>query len=244
MKKLLKTALIAGFWLLVWALAAFAVGKDLLLPSPAAAGKALLSLAGQGSFWLSCGLTLLRVAGGFLLGMLTGTLLGFLTAFSRLADAFLSPLRSIIRATPVTSFIILVLLWLTTGAAPLFIAFLMVVPIAWANVREGLLSVDARLTQMTKCFGFSRKSRLWHLELPAILPQYLAAATTALGFAWKSGVTAEVLAAPAFSIGRSLYESKLYLETPALFAWTAVVVLLSMALEKLVVALLRRIRQW
>ena len=88
-------------------------------------------------------MTLLRVAAGFLLGMAAGTALGVLTAASKAADAFLAPLRGVVKATPVTSFIILVLLWLTASLTPVFIAFLMVLPIAWANVREGVLAVDA-----------------------------------------------------------------------------------------------------
>ena len=70
-------------------------------------------------------------------------LLGVLTAFSGLADEFLAPLRSIVKATPVTSFIILVLLYLTSSLTPAFIAFLVVTPIVWANVRAGVRSARA-----------------------------------------------------------------------------------------------------
>ena len=61
-----------------------------------------------------------------------------------------------------------------------------------------------------------------------------------MGLAWKSGVAAEVLTRPAYAIGRMVYESRLYLETVDLFAWTAAVVLLSLAVEKCVRALVKR----
>ena len=119
----------------------------------------------------------------------------------------------------------------------------MVTPIAWANVREGILAVDAQLLEMAEVFRLPRAKKLRHVYLPSVLPQWLAACTTGFGFAWKSGVAAEVIARPALSIGRNLYESKLYLNTEELFAWTAMVVLLSMLLERLLVRAMRRIRK-
>ena len=61
---------------------------------------------------------------------------------------------------------------------------------------------------------------------------------TAIGLAWKSGVAAEVLCLPKAAIGTQVYYSKIYLETPSLFAWTAVVIVLSMLLERIVRRLL------
>ena len=239
-KRLLKPILIACAWLLLWELAARAVGSEVKLPGPLGVLEALLALGGQGAFWLSLLATLGRGVAAFLLGMAAGGLLGALCAFVPWCDAFLSPLRAVVKATPVSSFIILVLLWLSNAMVPLFIAFLMVAPIAWANVQQALGAVDGGLVEMAWAFRLSRGAKLKHLYLPAIRPQLLAAGTTALGFAWKSAAAAEVLATPAFSIGKGIMESKIYLETPALFAWTTAVILLSMLLERLMLALLAR----
>ncbi len=242
--KIVRVLLSAAFWIIVWQAAAWAVGSRLLLPSPIETGRALFRLAGTWKFWGSCLNTLCRVFAGFILGMLAGTALGVLTAVSGLADALLSPLRSVIKATPITSFIILVLLYLTSSLTPMFIAFLMVVPIAWANVAEGIRSTDRQLLEMADVFGFSKSKKLKAVYAPSVLPYFLSAATTGLGFAWKSGVTAEVIAHPVFGIGKYIYESKLYLETPELFAWTFAVIILSFALEKLVMLVLGRIVKW
>ncbi|MBO4849048.1 MAG: ABC transporter permease subunit [Clostridia bacterium] len=239
-----KWVLIAAFWLLVWQAAAWAVGSKLLLPSPADTAAALVSLCGTSAFWKSCLMTLLRVFAGFLLGIAAGSALGVLTAASRFAEELLSPLRSIVKATPVTSFIILVLLYLSSALTPLFIAFLMVLPIAWTNVAGGIIATDKELLEMAEVFGFSRMKKLRAVYAPSVLPHFISACTTGLGFAWKSGVTAEVIAHPSFGMGKAIYESKLYLETPELFAWTAAVIILSFALEKLVMLLLGRIVKW
>ena len=73
------------------------------------------------------------------------------------------------------------------------------------------------------------------------MPHFLSACRTSLGLAWKAGVAAEVLTVPVRSIGRMLYESKLYLETVDLFAWTVVVVACSLIIEKLLMAAIGRL---
>ena len=61
---------------------------------------------------------------------------------------------------------------------------------------------------------------------------------TAVGFAWKSAVAAEVIGLPKNSIGTALYEAKIYLLTSDLFAWTLVIVILSALFEKVTILLL------
>ena len=78
------------------------------------------------------------------------------------------------------------------------------------------------------------------MTTPQVAPFFLAAARTGMGLAWKAGVAAEVLAAPRLGIGRALYEAKVYLETADLFAWTAVIVCISVVLEKGLVWLIGR----
>ena len=230
--------------MLVWQCAAWAVGSKLLLPSPIETAGELIRLCGTAVFWKSCALTLLRVFAGFALGLIAGSALGVLTAVSPFAEQLLSPIRSVIKAAPVTSFIILVLLYLTSSLTPLFIAFLMVAPIAWANVSSGIIATDRQLIEMADVFGFTKGEKLRSVYFPSVLPHFVSACTTGLGFAWKAGVTAEVIAHPAFGMGKAIYESKLYLETPELFAWTAAVIIMSFALEKLFVFALGRVVKW
>ena len=53
-------------------------------------------------------------------------------------------------------------------------------------------------------------------------------------------MAAEVLCQPKLAIGTQLYYGKIYLETDRLFAWTAVVIVLSVLLERLLRRLLRQ----
>jgi NitT/TauT family transport system permease protein len=92
---------------------------------------------------------------------------------------------------------------------------------------------------MAKVFRFSGTKRLFHITIPSILPYFAAACKASLGLAWKAGIAAEVLSTPQNSIGKELFESKTFMETTDLFAWTVTVILLSICMEKLFFMLLR-----
>lgn len=232
---------IAVFWLAVWLVAARLVDKELLLPYPQAVLEKLGQLCLTLSFWKNVMLTLLRILLGILLAIIVGTVLAVLTCRFALVDRLLYPLITVIRATPVASFIILVLIWLGSGKLPVFICFLMVLPIIWAAVSDGIRALDPKLKQVCQAYGFSFGKRLRYFYIPSILPYFLSACKTSIGMAWKAGVAAEVLAVTPDSIGKQLYNSKLYLETSELFAWTAVVILLSLAIEKAATKLIGRL---
>ena len=236
MKKAYRVLLPLLFWTGVWQLAAAAVGKELLLPAPLAVGRRLLELCGTGAFWLTAGASLGRILLGLLAGVVLGTLLAGLTSALPWADCLLSPAVKVIRATPVASFIILVLLWVETGRVPGVISALMVLPVVWGNVSRGWAETDPQLLELARAYRFGRR-----VYVPSVLPYFASGCRTALGLAWKAGVAAEVLCLPKNAIGAQVYYAKIYLETPSLFAWTLAVIALSFLLEWAVGLLLRRL---
>ena len=185
-------------------------------------------------------MSLLRVLWGILISWILGTLLAYLLHVSRVLNALVSPLITAIKATPVASFIILALLWFDRGVLPVFITALIVIPIVWANVTQGINSVDKNLTEVASMYRFSVRKKIFRLYVPSVAPYFMAACKSSLGMAWKAGIAAEVLATPEHSIGVELYYSKTYMEHTTLFAWTLVVVLLSVIIEKLLVYGLER----
>lgn len=79
---------------------------------------------------------------------------------------------------------------------------------------------------------------LFYIYRPALRPFLDSGMKISLGMCWKSGVAAEVIGMPDFSIGGRIYLSKVYLDTAGVLAWTAVVIVLSALFEKLVRRLL------
>lgn len=238
-KRLLRGAAVAAFWLAIWQLISKAVNAELLFPSPLAVLKAWAALCTSAAFWNATALSLLRVLGGFFAAVIVGSLLAVITVRSSGVRLFFAPLLHVVRAAPVASFSILALVWIREGALPLFISFLMVVPIVWDMMEQGIRQTDPQLLEMAKLYRFSPMQTFWRVRFPSVLPYLLASMTTGMGFAWKSAVAAEIISAPypADSIGAYLRDAKTYLESPAVFAWTATAIVLSMGLS----ALMRRI---
>ena len=239
--KAIKNILIPlAFWLLVWQVVAWIVGKNLLLPGPWTVALRLAGSVITVDFWHATALTLLRVFVGMFAGAVIGTVVAVLTCVSRWCDRLLSPLVKVIRATPVASFILLVLLWVSTGKVPGVISALMVLPVVWGNVSKGIRETDSKLLELAKAYRFGR-GKTWKLVyIPSVAPYFAAGVETALGLAWKAGVAAEVLCYPKWAIGSEIYHARLNFETPDLFAWTLVVIALSFLVETVLVKCLRK----
>lgn len=239
--KMIKNIVIPlAFWLIVWQVVSVIVGKELLLPGPWTVAVRLAGLVVTADFWHATGLTLLRIFVGMAVGAVLGAVIAVLTCASRWCERILAPLVKVIRATPVASFILLVLLWVSTGRVPGVISALMVLPVVWGNVSKGIRETDKKLLEMAKAYRFGRGKTVKLVYVPSVAPYFSAGVETGLGLAWKAGVAAEVLCYPKWAIGAEIYHARLNFETADLFAWTLVVIVLSFLVEIALVKLLRK----
>lgn len=218
------------FWILVWTLAAVLIKNKLLMPSPLDTVIRLASLLKSWNFWSVSLYSLLRIVLGTVTGIIAGIVLAVLSALFLPADKILTPFISVIRSTPVASFIILVMLWIKSFL-PSFISFLMVVPIVYSNTLTGMKSIDYSYLRMSRQFGLSPWISIKRIYVPSLIPFLKPAISNALGLSWKAGIAAEVLSFFPKSIGRQLSQAKNELETTDLFAWTLTVIILSVILE-------------
>lgn len=221
------------FWIALWCIAARFIGKEVLLPSPLRVLQRLLELCRTAEFYQTAANSLWRILLGFALGALTALVLALLCTRLAPLRGIVSPMMTVIRATPVASFIILALVFLGKELVPGLICFLMVLPVVYGTVCAGLESRDGQIEEMLAVFRVRPLARLRYYELPRLWHFFGTGCRTALGLAWKAGVAAEVLCTPARTIGKSLYEAKIYIETVDVFAWTAVILLLSLLFEAL-----------
>ncbi len=220
------------FWLLAWQGISMIVQQEILLVSPVKVFQRIFALGGTADFWYITALSLGRILLGFLVGVLIGVLLAVLTTRFSLLHQLFSPILSVMRATPVTSFIILAFFLLASADIPGFVSALMVTPIVWKNVSEGILQTDAQLLEMAKVMKIGTVATATKIYMPSVRPYFEAACTTAMGLAWKAGVAAEVITNPKYGIGAEMYQAKVDLEMADLFAWTIVIIILSFLCEK------------
>lgn len=236
---IIKAALVAAFWIFVWFLISEYVNREILVPSPKKTLETFLALAGTEKFISSVGKSLARIITGYILSLIAGCLGAVLSYRFRLFEEITSPLLNLIRAVPVASFIILALVWIKTDSLPVFISFFMVLPIIWDNMLHGMRGVDKPALEAASVDGAGKWGQIWFIILPNLAPAFLSSAVTGLGFAWKSGIAAEVICRPAESLGGMLASAKNYLESAEVFAITATVIALSLIFETLLKYLYR-----
>ena len=237
--KIIRNAFVLLFWLIIWFLLSKTINQDLIFPGPFQVLNTLLKLIVEKQFWIHCFTSLFRILIGYIFGVIASLLLVLLSCVSETFKSLLSPIIKVIRSSPVASFIILALLWMSKSRVVSFIVMSMVIPIVYESVLNEYYSVDNKLIEMSDAYGFSLYKKIIYIYLPSIKSSFLASCLNAMGLSWKSGIATEVLALPKSSIGSQLYYSKIYLETSELFAWTIVVILLSSLIELLIKKLLR-----
>lgn len=237
---MLKRLGIALFWLILWQVLAALVHNPVLLVGPWETLRALARILPTGEFWQALGSSLLHILGGFLLGAVLGLALAFLAYLKPFFRDLLSPVIGVMKAVPVVSFVVLVLIWAGSRGLSLYVTAVVVLPILYLNTLEGLLGTDRKLLELAEVYQMTFPARLRGIWMPQLRPHLLGALELAVGMAWKSGVAAEVIGQPLVSLGNSLYRAKIYLETDKVLAISAVTALLSWGLGKLALLLFRK----
>lgn len=239
-----RKVLIILFWLFLWHLLAKWVDNAILLATPAETLDAFFALLPKAQFWQSVAGSFVRIGAGIFLGFAAAVLLGVLSGRFSILEEFISPVMNLFKAIPVASFVVLFLIWWGSSFLAVAICFLIVLPNIYINTLAGIKNADRQLLEMAEIFKLPRKNRFFYIYRPALKPFLLSGLKISLGMGWKSGVAAEVIGTPDFSIGGQLYLSKIYLDTAGLFAWTAVVIFLSFLFEKCILRLAESFFAW
>lgn len=232
-RKIKKIAIII-IWLLIWQAAAALTDNDILLAGPLGVGKTLGTLLQTADFYKICAASMGRILLGFGMAFVLGLLLGVLSYHFPPVKEIAEPVLNVMKSIPVASFVVLLLIWQGAGNLSVWISFFVVFPNICVSTRSGLMAADVKLKEMAAVFGIKGIRKGIYIYRPTLISFLLSATEISIGMAFKSGVAAEVIGVPAFSIGERIYTSKIYLDTPGLFAWTIALICLSCCVEKII----------
>lgn len=231
-------------WLVVWQLLSMWVDNSILLVGPVETFRVLLGNAAEISFWKTIAGSLVRISAGFLAGWVLGLALAAVSAAWKMAEEIIRPVMTLMKTVPVASFVVLFLIWFRSDMLAVVISLCVVLPNVYLNTLEGIKSTDRKLLEMAKVYGMHPLDRFFYIYRPALKPFWDSCMKLSIGMSWKSGVAAEVIGTPDYSIGESLYVSKIYLDTAGVLAWTAVIILISSLCEKIFLGLWHRFSEW
>lgn len=218
-------------WLLIWQGVAMWLQQEILLVSPISVCKRLFLLCKTLPFWQEVGNTLFRIIIGFLFSIIMGLLFAFLSFFCLPIRIFLKPAVQLMKTAPVASIIIVILIWIPSSRLSFIISFFVAFPLIYTNVLMGLEQTPKELVEVMAVYQASFWTRLKYLYITSILPYLQSSVCVGIGMSIKASIAAEIIGLPKGTIGERMYQAKIYLNTPDLFAWTLVVILLSILLE-------------
>lgn len=230
--------------IVIWWVAAAAIGNGFILPDPVASLNALFTLMKTGTFYASLAFTLLRSLIAFILSFTLATVLAFLSEKHNNAKRVIKPIIGILRALPTVAVVLLLLLWTNSFIAPMIVTALVVLPTIFTNAENALESVDKESVEACVFFGVTQKEIRKKVLIPQIAPQMLLSVGSGLSLNLKLMVAAEVLSQTAKSLGYLLNTAKVYLETAQMIAVVLVTVIIGVVIETVFSAAAKKAGRW
>jgi NitT/TauT family transport system permease protein len=226
--------------LAVWQFTAWKVNKTYIVPSPYETVKELYAILTSVRSLTDIAYTLGRMVISFLISFAAGVLLAVSSYRMKASESFISPFMTVIKSVPTMGVILLSLIWFGSEGTVLFVCSLIVTPVIYTNVLIGLRSVDRKLLEMGSVFRFSAGKNIRYIYWPSLKPFINAAITSGISLNIKVLIAAEVLGQPDRAIGTDLFNTKAVLNTPGIFAWSVIVIILSYSIEKFIMHLRNR----
>ncbi len=230
-------------------IAAWDVGNqfygDMILPAPLDTFKTLVELFQDNDFMTNLMITLNRVAIGFGLSLVAGTLLGLLSGFFVTASITSRPIITIITGLPPIAWIVLAMIWF--GMGDMTVEFTVVVsslPIVFIGALQGTRTLEDKFDEMADTFKVPLRMKFTDIYLPHIFSYIFPAWVSALGMAWKIVVMAELLAT-GDGIGAQLALSRSQLDTQTALALVVVMVAILMVVEYIILEPIKQeVEKW
>ncbi len=216
-----------------WEIFAQILNKPLIAPTILEILTSVVGLLERKQSYLFIGASLSRVFVTLFVDFVIAFFLGLTAGLNKKIEDLLSVTENIFRSLPTVAVLLISLIWFKSNITPIFVTSLIVLPILYRNITDGVKNIDKNLMEMAEDFGVPFLRKLFFLYIPSIKPFLQNALALSCGFAIKVTVTAEVLSQPKNGIGTALYLAKVQLETAELFAWAGISIFIAMFLQKL-----------
>ncbi len=215
------------FWILLIEL----IDNPLLMPSLNAVFISILNILTSWMMIQVILMTMFRLLIAILISLFLGVLLGILSGVIPKVSWLIKPYVTVLRTIPVISIIVILLVLFGFTVAPYVITFLMVFPIIYQAAYEGIRHMDQELKDVYRLETSDLKLAIRYLYMPLITPYVTLSILQSFGLGLKVLVMAEYLSQTRNSIGNALYLSKVNLSYDDVFAWSMLLILMSIGFE-------------
>lgn len=219
------------FLILLWQILAFQTDNDFLMPYPFDVLKYMLSLLSVNTFYIAIATTLVRAFIGLFIAFTLAMLCATLAYRYPLFHDLFYPVLLLTRSIPNISYIIIILLWFGAEKSSALITFLILFPMMYANLYEGLCNINHDLINVMKIYPEKKLYLIHRIYIPLLHSAIKASLLTGISFGFKVGVMAEIVAQAQNGIGRQMNYCKVSFDMTGIFAWTGWVIILALCME-------------
>lgn len=229
------------FWLIIWHILSVVIGEDIILTSPISVFKRIFNLILEKDFFITIFNSLFKVLLGFLIGSILGILLAIFCKKNYILYRLCIIPITFMKVTPIACFIVLVLIWLNTNMLSILISIFMSLPIFFFNIYNSIDIIEKDILEMCNIFKISKLNKIMYIYFPNLFKIILTTSTLSFSMSWKAGIAGEIIGITNYSIGGRLQEAKTLLETNDLLAWTIIIIIISLLIERLIIFILNSI---
>lgn len=224
----------------VWAVAASLYKFPALFPGPKLVLDRGVEIWNSGALFSDIVDSLRRILIGFALGSLIGITLGLLAGSNRIILGLIDPFLAFFRFVPPLAWFAPALIWFGTGDSSkvVLIMYTSIFVVA-VNTVGGVSAIPPNMLRMAGTFGISFRQRFVSILLPASTPYIIAGMRVAMGNAFMTVVTAEMLGASS-GLGVLLNQALTLTDTRAVFVVIIILGFLGVAFDALFVFLMGR----
>ncbi len=238
-KKIAYSIFVAVIWLILWQVAASIIQNPILFAGPQEVLIRMIQMFVNDEVYRAILYSFLNIGMGFLIAFISGVVVGFWSGKNHAVQTFLAPMMGTMKAVPMASFAILLLIWFGAKSLSMLTVVLIVFPQIYLAVIEGMKQVKKEWIELARVYEVSEWEKIRYLYLKEIIPYLVSTSKVSIGMGFKSGVAAEVIGLVKDSFGEGLYFNRIYLDTAGVFAWTILIILSSQCFETVFLLLLK-----
>ena len=227
---LIFSLLVLFFVFLLWFLLYFIVANSQVLPSPLIVIKQGFLNFLNAEFYAHLLSTLLRVFIAIIVSYLLGACLAVLSHLYHNFESVILPFISIIRSLPVLAVLLIILIAMPRGVAPIIVCILSIFPIVYMQTLNYLNSIDSKQKEVLTIYNVPLKTQIFSVYLKGYAPLFIKEITALFSFSLKLVVSAEILANVYKSVGGDISNASIY-SIVELFSLTLVICLIGITVE-------------
>ena len=216
-----------------WEVTSLICNNIIVFPSIIDIFKSLINIITEKNSYFVLGSSIFRL----IISFATSVIIAFGVAYlSRKREKFrkiVAPVITIIKTTPVVSFIIILIIMLGHESSSIVVSFFIMFPILYEGFYNSYNAVSSDLRDEIKMISTVNWVVIKKIYIPIMMPYIITTLLQSVSLGIKSLIMAELITQPKYSIGKELLQYRNALDMSGILAWTIILIIIMIVFELL-----------